>query len=73
MNPYQPDNQDADGNSFISIDKVGIPHVTPNPITTPDIEICPGCGCMELDHPDHRSMFPPKVGSDPDGEVINGA
>jgi hypothetical protein len=60
MNPYPPDNQDVDGNSFISIDEIGIPHVTPDPITTPDIGVCPTCGCMELTTPEHQAMFPSK-------------
>lgn len=60
MNPYQPNNQNAKGESFISIDEVGIPHVTPDPITTPDIGVCGGCGCMELNAPEHHAMFPSK-------------
>lgn len=47
--------------SFLSIDEDGVPHVTPDPITTEDIEVCPVCGCMELTSTDHHAMFPEKV------------
>lgn len=60
MNPYPPDNQNVNGESFLSIDEEGIPHVTPHPIETDDIEVCPTCGCMDLTTPEHHAMFPTK-------------
>jgi hypothetical protein len=60
MNPYQPNNQNANGESFVSVDSEGVPSVTPDPIRTQDIEVCGGCGCMELTAPEHHAMFPTK-------------
>lgn len=45
---------------YLGVDSEGVPFVQPNPITTPDIEVCGVCGCMELTHPDHAQMFPEK-------------
>lgn len=60
MNPEQPNNQNANGESYLFVDSNGDPYVTPQPIETEDIEVCPSCGCMELTTPEHRAMFPEK-------------
>lgn len=43
----------------MTIDPNGIEVFAPTN-DTPDINVCPGCGCMELTHPTHQQMFPEK-------------
>ncbi len=45
---------------YLGVDSEGVPFVQPDPITTPDIEVCSSCGCMEITHPEQAQMFPGK-------------
>ncbi len=43
---------------YLTVDDQGVPHVTHDPISTPDINVCPDCGCLQPTHPDHHNLFP---------------